>query len=126
MSARTRHRHTPAAAVEPSAVPTALIDTAAKSDENEALILGLLMLEPWREIGPELRAESFASAERRRIFEAITRLAGNGRPFDVVAVADELDRMGATADVMEALGDAAVRALVAREQSADKPRSGEP
>ena len=87
---------------ETNAYPTAA-DRATESlrvpphsVQAEQSVLGGLMLdnEAWDQVADRVSSGDFYRREHRLIFEAIAALAENGSPFDVVTLAEELDRHG--------------------------------
>ncbi len=59
-------------------------------------VLGGLMLDgtAWPEISDTLKAEDFYRCEHQLIFRAVEALAERKEPFDVLTVAEELERLG--------------------------------
>jgi replicative DNA helicase len=66
------------------------------SIEAEQSVLGGLMLdnESWDRIGDQIADTDFYRDEHRRIFRQIRKLLGQGKPADVVTVAEALDAAG--------------------------------
>lgn len=64
--------------------------------EAEALVLGGLMTDPtaWDKCGHLLRADDFYRADHHLIFVAIASLVADGKPVEVVSVADRLQQCG--------------------------------
>lgn len=92
------------------------------SIEAEQSILGGLMLDDskWEVVSDLVTEEDFYRADHRLIFHAITRLAGENKPLDVVTLSEELDRLGQLA---EAGGFAYLGELANRTPSASNIRS---
>lgn len=64
------------------------------SVQAEQSVLGGLMLdnEAWDQVADRVGPEDFYRREHRAIFEAVAELAQEGKPFDVVTLAEELER----------------------------------
>ncbi|WP_299262082.1 replicative DNA helicase [uncultured Kushneria sp.] len=78
---------------------TAALKVPPHSLEAEQSVLGGLMLDnqAWDEIADRLASDDFYRLEHRDVFKAMTRLAEEGRPLDVVTLSEELeshDRLG--------------------------------
>ncbi len=71
------------------------------SVQAEQAVLGGLMLDNsvWDQIADRVGAEDFYRREHRLIFEAVARLADENKPFDVVTLAEVLEREGTLDDV---------------------------
>jgi replicative DNA helicase len=64
------------------------------SVQGEQSVLGGLMLDnsTWDQVADRVIEEDFYRREHKLIFRAITKLAGDGKPFDVVTIAETLER----------------------------------
>lgn len=82
-----------------------------QSVEAEQSVLGGLLIDNsrWDQVADRLRAGDFYRREHQLIFDAITRLADDSQPADVVTVAEQLEKMGElqNAGGMEYLGSLA-------------------
>ena len=63
------------------------------SVEAEQAVLGGVFLDPesWMKVSERLRAEDFYRRDHQLIFNAIAALDGDGKPFDIVTVAEFLE-----------------------------------
>lgn len=70
------------------------------SIQAEQSVLGGLMLNnpSWDEVADRVVREDFYRREHQLIFEAIQKLADHQKPFDVVTLSEELERIGALDD----------------------------
>ena len=70
------------------------------SIQAEQSVLGGLMLnnDAWDQVGDRVVRNDFYRREHQLIFEAIEKLADNQKPFDVVTLSEELERIGALDD----------------------------
>lgn len=66
------------------------------SVQAEQSVLGGLMLDnqTWDQIADRVTEGDFYNREHRQIFNAISLLADQGQPIDVVTIAEELERLG--------------------------------
>ena len=66
------------------------------SVEAEQSVLGSLLIDAraWQQVADVIDQQDFYRPDHRLIFGAIGDLAGNGRPCDVVTVAEQLERTG--------------------------------
>ncbi|UAW99144.1 replicative DNA helicase [Halopseudomonas nanhaiensis] len=66
------------------------------SIEAEQAVLGGVMLEntAWERVAEAVSESDFYRHDHRLIFRAMVRLAGRNQPFDVVTLAEDLDREG--------------------------------
>lgn len=66
------------------------------SIEAEQSVLGGLMLDnkAWDKVGDKISGRDFYRADHQHIFNAISELAGNDKPFDVVTLSERLDSLG--------------------------------
>ncbi len=66
------------------------------SIEAEQAVLGGVMLEntAWERVAESVSETDFYRHDHRLIFRAMVRLAGRNQPFDVVTLAEDLDREG--------------------------------
>jgi replicative DNA helicase len=73
------------------------------SIQGEQSVLGGLMLDnsTWDRIADQVVSEDFYRKEHRLIFDALSALADQSQPFDVVTLAEALERRG---DLEEAGG----------------------
>ena len=86
----------------PSVVNTEALHVPPHSLEAEQSVLGALMLDnlSWERIADTLNGADFYRSDHQLIFEAIAKLAEDGRPYDVVTLsevlenADQLERVG--------------------------------
>jgi replicative DNA helicase len=78
----------------PSSV--AEVRTPPHSIEAEQAVLGGLMLDvsAWDQVADMVRTHDFYRPDHGLIFDAISALAGNGKPVDVVTVSEQLTRLG--------------------------------
>ena len=72
------------------------VRTPPHSIEAEQAVLGGLLLDnaAWDNVADMVRDEDFYRPDHRLVFEAITALATNGKPCDVVTVSEQLSRNG--------------------------------
>jgi replicative DNA helicase len=72
------------------------LKTPPHSIEAEQSILGGLLLDnsKWDVVGDKVIEEDFYRQDHRLIYRVIGRLASDGKPIDVVTVAEELERLG--------------------------------
>lgn len=77
-------------------VDSARIKTPPHSVEAEQSIIGGLMLDnsKWDVVSDLVVEIDFYRADHRKIFKAITRLAGEAKPLDVVTLSEELEKLG--------------------------------
>jgi len=101
------------------------------SVQGEQAVLGGLMLdnEAWDRVADAITAKDFYRREHQLIFDAIRRLSEVDRPFDVVTLAEELERseelddvggmqyLGALANDTPSAGNVSAYANIVREQS---------
>ncbi len=75
---------------------TAALKVPPHSIEAEQSVLGGLMLDnsSWDKVGDEVAEGDFYRRDHRLIFRAIKNLAEEGSPFDVVTLAEWLDKQG--------------------------------
>ncbi|MDX1453601.1 MAG: DnaB-like helicase N-terminal domain-containing protein, partial [Oleiphilaceae bacterium] len=71
------------------------LKTPPHSIEAEQSILGGLLLDnsKWDVVGDKVIEDDFYRQEHRLIYRVIARLANDGKPVDVVTVAEELERL---------------------------------
>jgi len=64
------------------------------SIEAEQAVLGGLLIDPvaWDQVADIVRDEDFYRQDHRLVFEAMSELAGGGKPVDMVTVAEQLQR----------------------------------
>lgn len=69
--------------------------------DAEQSVVGGLMLDnsAWDSIEPLVNANDFFIDDNRKIFTAISALAYNGAPFDVITIADQFERDGVSIDL---------------------------
>ncbi|KOR29113.1 DNA helicase, partial [Achromatium sp. WMS2] len=62
----------------------------------EQALIGGLMLDnaAWNNIADKVNAGDFYKKEHRLIFQAITALAADNQPFDVITLSEQLERQG--------------------------------
>ncbi len=98
------------------------LKTPPHSIEAEQSILGGLMLDDskWDVVGDLVVEDDFYRQDHRLIFRALSRLANNGTPLDVVTVAEELER---TNELSAAGGMAYLGELVEKTPSATNVRA---
>ncbi len=86
---------------EPADDPVDQLRVPPHSLQAEQAVLGGLMLDnaAWDQVADQVGADDFYRREHRLIFQAIDRLADANRPFDVVTLAEELERAGELDDV---------------------------
>jgi replicative DNA helicase len=94
---------------EPAYPPTMMPGEAAadilrappNSIQGEQSLLGGLMLEnsSWDQVADRVVDVDFYRREHQLIFRAIHELAEQSKPFDVITLSEELDRVGALQDV---------------------------
>jgi replicative DNA helicase len=72
------------------------LKTPPHSIEAEQSILGGLLLDnsKWDVVGDKVIEEDFYRLDHRLIYRVVSRLASDGKPIDVVTVAEELERLG--------------------------------
>ncbi|PKM32017.1 MAG: replicative DNA helicase [Gammaproteobacteria bacterium HGW-Gammaproteobacteria-11] len=75
---------------------TSALKIPPHSIEAEQAVLGGVMLEnnTWERVSEQLAESDFYRHDHRLIFRALASLAGRNQPFDVVTLAEELDREG--------------------------------
>jgi replicative DNA helicase len=98
------------------------LKTPPHSIEAEQSILGGLMLDDskWDVVGDMVVEDDFYRQDHRLIFRALSRLANNGTPLDVITVAEELER---TNELETAGGMAYLGELVDKTPSATNVRA---
>jgi len=96
--------------------------TPPHSIEAEQSILGGLMLDnsKWDSVGDQVLEEDFYRQDHRLVYRVVSRLATEGRPIDVVTVAEELERIN---EIENAGGMAYLGELVERTPSATNVRA---
>jgi replicative DNA helicase len=89
-----------AAGLGQNGTPMEPLRTPPHSVEAEQAVLGGLLLDTraWDHVADSVGAEDFYRPDHRLIFEAISELAGEGRPCDVVTVSEQLERRGQLVD----------------------------
>src|SRR5689334_8333147 len=87
--------------------------TPPHSVEAEQAVLGGLLLDPvaWDNVADIVHPEDFYRPDHRLIFEAIGKLAGDGKPCDAVTVSQYLD----STNNLDAAGGLAYLSTIARE-----------
>ena len=80
---------------------TAALKVPPHSIEAEQAVLGGVMLDnmAWERVAEQLTDSDFYRHDHRLIFQALGRLASRNLPFDVVTLAEELDKEGLTDQV---------------------------
>ena len=80
---------------------TAALKVPPHSIEAEQAVLGGVMLDnmAWERVAEQLTDSDFYRHDHRLIFQALVRLASRNLPFDVVTLAEELDKEGLTDQV---------------------------
>jgi replicative DNA helicase len=98
-----------------SAALVSLADTPTPphSVEAEQAVLGGLLLDPvaWDNVADIVHPEDFYRPDHRVIFEAICKLAGDGKPCDAVTISQYLDSINS----LDAAGGLAYLSTIARE-----------
>ena len=81
--------------------------------QAEQAVLGGLMLDngAWDKIADQVSEQDFYRREHQLVFSAVRRLADADRPFDVVTLSEELDRI----DALQEVGGLAYLGLLANE-----------
>lgn len=71
------------------------------SIEGEQAVLGGLLIDPqaWDQVADLIRDEDFYRPDHALIFATLAQLAESGKPFDMVTVAEQLERQARLADV---------------------------
>lgn len=79
---------------------TAQLKVPPHSVEAEQAVLGGLMLDnaSWDDVADMVSDDDFYRRDHRHIFSAISTLAGQGAPFDVITVSERLENEGALAN----------------------------
>ena len=72
------------------------VRTPPHSIEAEQAVLGGLLLDTsaWDQVADIVRAHDFYRPDHRLVFDAITALASNGKPCDVITVSEQLQKLG--------------------------------
>jgi len=72
------------------------VRTPPHSIEAEQAVLGGLLLDTsaWDQVADMVRAHDFYRPDHRLIFDAITVLASNGKPCDVITISEQLQKLG--------------------------------
>jgi len=85
---------------EPAATATDGLRVPPHSIQAEQSLLGGLMLDndTWDKVADKVAGSDFYRREHRLIFDAIRRLADGDQPFDVVTLAETLERTGGLED----------------------------
>ena len=75
---------------------TAALKVPPHSIEAEQAVLGGVMLDnmAWERVSELLSESDFYRHDHRMIFKALVRLASRNQPFDVVTLAEDLDKEG--------------------------------
>ena len=75
---------------------TAALKVPPHSIEAEQAVLGGVMLDnmAWERVAELLSESDFYRHDHRMIFKALVRLASRNQPFDVVTLAEDLDKEG--------------------------------
>ena len=83
------------------------------SIEAEQAVLGGLLLDPvaWDNVADIVHPEDFYRPDHKLIFEAIGKLAGDGKPCDAVTISQYLDSINS----LDAAGGLAYLSTIARE-----------
>lgn len=79
---------------EPTDLNTTALKVPPNSIESEQSVLGGIMLnnDAWDKIADIILVSDFYRQDHRLIFNAITELSEEGKPFDVVTLSEQLDR----------------------------------
>src|SRR5215470_7860769 len=98
-----------------SAALVSLADTPTPphSVEAEQAVLGGLLLDPvaWDNVADIVHPEDFYRPDHQLIFEAIGKIAGDGKPCDAVTISQHLDSI----NKLDAAGGLAYLSTIARE-----------
>jgi replicative DNA helicase len=72
------------------------VRTPPHSIEAEQAVLGGLLLDTsaWDQVADMVRTHDFYRPDHRLIFDAITALASNGKPCDVITISEQLQKLG--------------------------------
>jgi len=72
------------------------VRTPPHSIEAEQAVLGGLLLDTsaWDQVADMVRSHDFYRPDHRLIFDAITALASNGKPCDVITISEQLQKLG--------------------------------
>jgi replicative DNA helicase len=72
------------------------VRTPPHSIEAEQAVLGGLLLDTsaWDQVADMVRTHDFYRPDHRLVFDAITALASNGKPCDVITVSEQLQKLG--------------------------------